>query len=328
MPTIEVRIDDRIRLMSAVLAATDFPEQAQERVGHRPHLHARSTQKRVSAFQQHPAVLGAQHLLNKRAPLDALFTYVLRLSYPDFSIAINPGWVPEQWNLHLRDFYEKAELPALWAEDAAQWEKAQAEASAILKGVDFHHFLKPFVGQVGETLVYMPNISYPSDLAVAVRTGNELICIGPPRIAWGDNPPWPFDEDQGHIYSSSLSQYARLLMYGYLRQHAELVAPVTKKALPVDEAYKKKYPSWGDQFTELVVPGIVTLFLEQAVNKQEANAFIMMERKIKGVTILPGVVSVLRRFLKEQESGKYQRFVDYLPMFPMHLRVAKGITSL
>ena len=152
--------------------------------------------------------------------------------------------------------------------------------------------------------------------------------MGPPRIAWGDNPPWPFDEDHAHIFSTSLSEYARLLLLAYLRQNAEDIEPITRKPLPVDEEFKRAHPTWGDQLTELFVPGCVAIFLERRVSPQEAKSFILMEKKARGITILPGVISVLQRYLNEYEDGKYTKFTEFLPHFPGHLRIAKTISAI
>lgn len=325
---IQVRIDDRVRLISAVLAGTDWPEKAHQRKGHRPHAHARATQKWVAEYKSHPAITAAQSLLDKKAPLEAFYAYILKLPFPSLEAADNPPWVPEKWNEHLRDFYNTSKIADLWKQDEQVWQKSQHEATTVIKDADFYTFLQPFVGQINEQLVYMPNISYPSDMAVGVRVGGELACIGHPRIAWGDNPPWPFDEDKGHVYSTSLTEYVRLLMLAYLRQNAEAIAPVTQKPLPVEDDFRAKHPTWGDQFTELVVPAIVALYLENHVSEQEAKAFILMEKKARGVTILPGVVSVLKRYLTEAGDGKYPNFSAYLPLFPGHLRIAKGISAL
>jgi hypothetical protein len=179
-----------------------------------------------------------------------------------------------------------------------------------------------------EQLVFMPNVSYPSARSVGVRVGGELVSLTPPRIAWGDNPPWPFDEDPGHLYAHALSDYARLLMLSYLRQNADKVAVVAQKPLPVGDDFKQSYPTWGDQFTELFVVGAVALFLEEAISLQEAKSYILIQDKAKGLKILPGVVSVLRRYLSEYSDGKYETFINYLPNFPGHLRVAKSISQL
>jgi hypothetical protein len=325
---VQVRTDDRVRLMSAVLAATNLPEKSQDTKKHRPHAHARNTTKRVLEFASHPAATGAQALLDKNAPLEALFTYALRLSWPELEDVLNPNWVPPQWNVHLQGFYEATQLQTWWQEEEAEWLKARQDSEKLLAKVDFYKFLTPFVGEVVEQLVFMPNISYPAHRFVGVRIGSELICIAPPRLAWGDNNPWPFDEDPGHLYVQALTVYARLLMLSYLRQHSAEVAPIAQKQLPVSQQFKDKHPTWGDQFTALFSAGAVALFLEDWVSKQEAQAYILMQNKAEGLNILPGVVSVLRRYLNEHADGNYQSFIKYLPNFPGHLRVAKTISLL
>ncbi|MFP4322655.1 MAG: hypothetical protein ACLFTK_09390 [Anaerolineales bacterium] len=323
-----VGIDDRIRLMSAVLAITDWPQRAQQRKGHRPHFHARNTTRWLDAFKDHPAVQAAQYLLDMNPPLEALYAFALKLSWPDMYITKPPRWMPPDWNDYLYDFYYRASLMDLWQQDSYAWQQAEIEARQVMASAQFYEFMQPFIGHVAEQLIYMPNISYPSDVAVGVRVGRDLICIGPPRIAWGDNEPWPFHEDPTHVYSSSLSRYMRLLMFSYLRRHAEQVAPVASKKLPVNDEFRRMYPNWGDQFIELFVPGSVAIYLEYKVSPQEAKAFTLMERKSRGVTILPGVVSVLQRYLNEYFDGKYDSLIEFLPYFPNHLRVAKTISAL
>lgn len=325
---VQIRVDDRVRLMSAVLAATKWPEREQQVQRHRPHVHARNTTKRVERQKHHPAIEAAQVLLDKGAPPEALYTYSLKLTWPDMEDPYAPRWVPPKWNEQLKNYYQVAELEQWWKEEEEQWQKGREEAEKLISKVNFYSFLQPFVGEVVEQLVFAPNISYPSGRSVGVRVGGELISITPPRIAWGDNAPWPFDEDAGHLYTHALGDYARLLMLSYLRQNADRVAGAAQKPLPVNDEFKEKYPTWGDQFTELFVIGAVALFLEQAVNPQEAKAYILMQDKAKGLKMIPGLVSVLRRYLSEFADGKYEALINYLPNFPGHLRVAKSISSL
>lgn len=321
---LQVRIDNRVRLMSAVLAATKWPSSEQPR----PHQHARTTTKRVAEFTHHPAVTGAQVLLDQGAPLEALFTYALKLSWPDLEDQHVPRWVPPKWNQHLKNYFTATNLETLWGEADSEWQKARQETDDILEKADFYGFLEPFVGQVVEQLIFVPNISYPVSRSIGVRIGGELVAIGPPRPAWGDNPPWPFNEDPAHIYSTALSEYARLLMLSYLRQHAEEVAPIAQKPLPIGDQFRAAYPNWGDQFTELFALGAVALFLEQSVAPHEAKAYVLLQHKMKGLNVLPGVVSVLRRYMSDYANNKYETFIKYLPNFPGHLRVAKTITTL
>ena len=248
---VQVRIDNRVRLMSAVLAATNFPSTEQ----YQPHNHARMTMRHVMEYAHHPAVKGAQVLLDQGAPLEALYTYALKLSWPELEAVQSPRWVPPKWDQQLRNFYETTDLADIWNNADVDWEKARSESAEILERVSFYDFLRPFVGQVVEQLVFMPNISYPVGRSIGVRIGGEILTICPPRHAWGDSAPWPMSEDPGHILSTTLADYARLLMLSYLRQHAADVAPIAQKPLPVSDTFRQKYPNWGDQFTELFCVG-------------------------------------------------------------------------
>ncbi len=321
---LQVRLDDRVRLMSAVLAATNLPDQEDTH----PHDHAKRTIKQVAAYAGHPSVAAAQVLLDQGAPLEAFFTYALKLSWPDLHDSQVPRWIPPRWNEHLKHFYEVTNLTKLWQDSDAEWQRSRHESEEVFNQVNFYQFLFPFVGQVVEQLVFMPSISYPTSQPISVRIGGELVTISPPRAAWGDSPPWPFNEDPAHVYAAALAGYSRLLMLSYLRQNAEAVAPIAKKSLPVGPQFQEVYPNWGDQFAELFSLSSVALFLEQAVSKKEAQAYVLMQHKAQGLNVLPGVVHVLRRYLREFADNKYESFIRYLPNFPGHLRVAKTITTL
>jgi hypothetical protein len=326
--TIQVLIDDRIRLMSAVLSITNWPGQEQERKRHRAHAHARNTAKWVSEYADLPAVDTLQTLLDQNTPLEAIYTYALSLSWPDLTLQTALPWAPLHWDEQLSDFYVKTDLETWWADQQDAWQLAYEQTQKTIGETDFYGFFKPFVGDILEQLSLMPNISYPSDGEIGVRLDNQLFCIAPPRIAWGDNEPWPFDEDPAHVFRGVLAQYGRLVMVSYLRQKAAAVAPLANTPLPVGDNFRKTHPTWSDQFTELFVAGAVAVFLEQMIGPQEAKAYILMENRVHGVTILPGVVSVLKRYLSEQSDGRYEQLSDYLPNFAKHLRVAKRVVSL
>jgi hypothetical protein len=40
------------------------------------------------------------------------------------------------------------------------------------------------------------------------------------------------------------------------------------------------------------------------------------------------MMSVLRRYLSELDNGRYTDLIDFLPVFPKQLRVAKKIVTL
>ena len=329
---VNIIVDDRIRLMSAALAATNFPQTAQDRKRHHAHAHARATMKYLQdrEMSKHPAIVALQGLLDQGTPLEALFTAVMGFEWPKLTATELPQWMPAGWNAQLWDFYEKAELADWWTKSKQVWESAEAQAKHVFAEVFFKDTLEPFVGDVSQEMVFMPNILYPADRELGVRIDNKLIAIVPPPLAWGESPPWPYDEDSMlaiHIYPSAISEYARLLMLEYLRTHTEELSVATETDLPVGDQMQAEYPTWEEQFIALFKSAVVAIYLEDFLNATEARGYMLMERKVHNMTILPGTVSVLRRYLQEK-GNRYNTLADFLTVFPKQLRVARKIVTL
>jgi len=325
--TVQVTIDNRVRLMSAVLSATSWPDIEQRQHRHRAHVHARVTARRVADLAGHPAARTLQALLDAGTSLERLYTYALNLSWPDLRLAGEFAWAPAGWNDDLRDFCVQAGLVAWWAEEDALWQRAAEQMARVLPAADLRAFFEPFVGPVRQALAVMPNISFPSDTEIGVRLPGTLVCIMPPRIAWGDNEPWPFDDDPATIFRGLVAAYGRLLVRAYLREHAAELAPAARVPLPVDPAFAAQVPSWHEQFIRLFVMGAAAIFLEAAINRQEAEAYILVESKVHGATMLPGVVSVLRQYLAGYGEGRYAGLSEFLPGFAQQLRAAKDMMA-
>ena len=327
---VTVKLDDRIRLLSAALSATNFPEKSQQRKRHQPHAHARATRKYMldNGYHTHPAVTGLQDMLDQDVPLEALFTLVMLCEWPQMKITALPPWVVGNWNEHLWDFYKTAQIEAFWADSDAVWQQAEAQAQKVFANVHYHEFLSQFLGEFKEKLIFVPNLSYPADENIGIRVGNKLMAITPPPLAWGDSPPWPYDEESmyNHSYRASLIELGRLLLQNYLRQHAKQVEEASQKEMPVNDNFKAENPTWEQQFISLFVSASVAMYLEDYINKAEAKSYILMEKKVRGMTILPGTISVMRRFLQEV-GNRYENLSEFLPIFPAQLRVAKRIVK-
>jgi hypothetical protein len=326
-------LDDRIRLFSAILAATNYPQKSQEVKRYHAHTHARATLKYMTDnnHTEHPAVKGMQDLLNKGIVLEDLFTVAMR--YDMKTHAYNghkPAWLRDEWLASIPDFYTSAKLEEFWntPAHAKAWEDAFIQTKRIFEPVVIKPFLKPFFGEVTDTLVVMPNIGYPAEVEVGIRPDNQLISIVPPPLAWGESNPWPFDEETNvtQSYRAALAQYCRILLQQYLRENADKVAEASKKELPVTGPLRAKYPMWEDQFTALFISGVVSIYLEDHFSKPEADAFELMERKVRGMTLLGATISVMRRYIKEYGS-RYTGLADFLSIFPTQLRVAKKIVG-
>ena len=328
---VTVKIDDRIRLLSVALSATTHPEQAQQKKRHQPHAHARATRKHMldNGHDAHPAIKSLQDMLDRNVPLEALFTLVMLFDWSNkLAIKALPPWVADNWNEQLWDFYETAGVQAYWDDDNNVWEQAQSQSHRVFQSVKFHDFLSPFLGDFQEDLIFMPNLCYPADENIGIRVGNQLIAITPPPLAWGDSPPWPFDEETllSHSYRATLTEYGRLLLKAYLSRHADAVEQASQKDMPVSDSFKEQYQTWEEQFIALFVAAAVAMYLEDYINKAEAKSYILMEKKVRGLLVLPGTVSVMRRYLQEV-GNRYDSLAEFLPIFPAQLRVAKRIVK-
>lgn len=327
---VTVRLDDRVRLISALLAATDYPDKAQQVKPHGTHAHARATRKHLNDHGKHPAVMITQAMLDKHVPLEALYTAALHLDPRTLKPAKPmPTWLPKDWDTYLRDFLVKAGLQAFWQQENFVWDKAYTESQHVFRDVSYKRYLSPYFDDIPESFVFIPNIAYPSHRELGLRFDGEMICIAPPPLAWGDSPPWPYDEETMlmHAYRAALGQYGRILLTGLLRQNPERVAAASETDLPVNDQFKAQFPTWEEQLVELFVTALVAIYLEEKISEAEYKAFVLMERKVRGMNILPGTVSVMRRYLQER-GNKFNTFIEFLPLFPKQLRVAKRIVNL
>lgn len=274
---VHVQVDDRIRLLASLLALTDHPERTQQRKPHGTHAHARALQKQLALYAGHDAVTQLQSLLDQGVSLEAIFSRAL--ASPD-------------WDSPLRAFERDATASAGWQAESIAWEQGVEQMARVFDGVELKPFFKPFFGDVCQRLIVVPNIAYPTDTTLALHSGGDLVCVLPPRLAWGDNPPWPFDEDPAHVYSAAVSAFARLLMLDS--------APVN--ASPLDGRMLR------------ITAGFVALFLEDHLSGSEAKAYALMQRKVNGIDVQPAVDG-LRAYRAEVERGQAANLFDFLPTF-------------
>ncbi|XWX03805.1 hypothetical protein VZO05_14975 [Aggregatilineales bacterium SYSU G02658] len=330
---IAVIVDDRVRLFSAVLAATDYPQTSQAVKRYHAHPHARTTLKHLNEMNAaaHPAAQGMQQLIHSGIPLHDIFSVALRTNFETYKFQGKPPvWLREEWLYQLTNFAQEMRLVSLWQNpiSARAWEDAYTQMTNIFRPVAVKAFLKPFFGEIAEDLLVMPNLSYPAEVELGLRTPHQLLSLIPPPLAWGESNPWPFDEETNvtQSYRAALAQYCRILLTEYLRDNADRVAEASKKPLPVTPQLREKHPTWVDQFTALFISGVVYIYLEDHFSKLESNAFELMERKVRGMTLLGATISVMRRYINEY-GNRYHSLADFLTIFPTQLRVAKTIVG-
>ncbi|NDJ51641.1 MAG: hypothetical protein GYB68_00990 [Chloroflexi bacterium] len=330
-PQIVVKIDNRIRLLSAVLSLTTWPEQEQAYSPHGVHHHAKATRAFLKDAESHPAVEIMQELLESNLSMDDIFSYATCLNYPGLRAkgSALPPWAPKNWSAHLRDFNHSLKLRELWEAEENEWQKAKQEAERALNTGDPKSFLERFFGPMPDlALRFQPNLAYPTADSMGFRWNDKLWAVSPPRIAWGTNPPWPYDDDPAATFAEVIGAYAKVLLRELLDKHPEEAEAAQKGKLPVPNTFVARYPEWFDQFAVLFVTGVTSIFLEETFSAAEAKAYSVMAQKAHGFKQLPSVIDVLNRYLGSHNDGKFETFGEYLPTFSNALRVAAKLKSL
>ena len=327
---ITVQIDNRIRLMSSILAMTTWPIEEQAYHPHGIHAHAKATRAYLAQAEDHPAVHTMQELKETGLSLDEIFGYTACLNWPGLRArgATLPKWAPKGWSAQMRDFMHSNRVRDLWEQDEQAWKEAEEQANRALAKGDPHGLLARFFGPLDLELAFQPNLCFPTNETLGFKHGKKLVCICPPRVAWGNNPPWPYDDDPPATYAETISSYAKVLLAEYLKKHPKETEQAKSGDLPVPNAFRARYPEWFDQFAVIFVSGVTAIFLEDTFGKPEADAYIVIAHKAHGFKVLPTVVDVLNRYLEGHSEGKYSAFAEYMPVFSKTLRIAERIKRI
>jgi hypothetical protein len=324
MGVISVRIEDRVRMMSTLLALTTWPEQEQAFKPHGVHVHCRNLRAALAAAENHSAVVIMQELMEAGYSFDQLFTYTNAVSWPGIRAHADqvPAWAPADWSVQMREFMHSYRVKDAWEKDKAAWAQAQEQAEKALETGDPADLLGQFFGPLDLEWHFSPNLSYPTAETIGFRNGKQIIAVCPPPVAWGNNPPWPYDDNPADTYRDAFSTYARVLLNEFLSANPESRELIQNNKLPVPNTFLARYPDLLDQFSVVFIGGMTTVALEQTHGKAEAASYTMMAHKAHGFQILPAVVDVLNHYSAERAAGKYQTIRDYLPSFFNTLRVA------
>ena len=326
-----VRIDECARTLSALLAATDWPEREQQTGPFGIHPQAVALRRHAESFRDHPGVAFLQHALNSISDDSApYFEVVLNMSWPDFEPDSEsaskslPGLDAAEFGLHLKSFLTDAGLATFWKEYDQDWADAVSAIREHLLGLDIMLFLGSFFGDDGLEIVCVPNVLFPTQHAIGVVTATEISCLIPPRRAVGQSPPWPFADDREHVIRSVIFAACGALLPDYFTKHADEVSGAAESAaaLEFDEGFLKRYPDWQLQFARLLTLAAIALFLDE-VDPGAGQSYVLMEQRAgRGLRRLPTFVTVLQGYLVKQRAGEYRHVAEYMPRLVFDLKAA------
>ncbi len=276
--TIEVRLDDRLRVAGALLAASDWPEREQAVKAYKAHRVADAAHKYFAPHREHPAVQGALALVGAGDGLGQLYGYALNASWPA--------------SIPVEDFKSAAQPENFWAETQADWQEAETDAREVMTRADLGKFLDDLLGAQTRKLIFVPNLLFPGQRSVAASSAGEGVVCLPPPLAWGTSHPWRYQERPDEVLAKLSEAFARFLF------EAAASAELKPRA-------------------ELFALAAAVLFLRQAEGDAAGDQFMVMEKKTRGLKNLPVVVAALEPILADRRAGKYAGLGDYVAQLPL-----------
>jgi hypothetical protein len=283
MSNLMILIDDRARLVTAVLAASRWPQMEQAQLTHAVHPHAKQTQQFVQRMADHAAVTAVNHALEANTPLAVFFSAALRADWGSFiqrePLPTSDAFDAAAWLKTLPDFGEKSGLAVFWAGHQSPWNDARSELDSIFYNSSLIQFLAHLRRQpINQTMAVMPNIVYPALHPILAETAETLYLLLPPPKAVGESPPWPYDEDPGWV----LDHTCHTLLDYFLADILSQFDPDQQRLL--------KYAA-------------TTLFLEEAIDEMEATGYQIRAKKQHNLPRLPQAVATLRQWLEQDEQS-------------------------
>jgi hypothetical protein len=266
-------LEDRARLVMAILAAGDWPGCEQQEVRHAVHPLAKLTRQYVLPYAGHPAVTTVNELLAGNTAVDVFFTAALRSGWPQLR-PLEPLPAPLEdgrWLEQAANLYRRADLPAmLWARQEPTWQEAVSDLNQIFGDGCLVSFLGRLDGRpLLRPLLVVPTLVFPALRPLLVETAQALFLLLPPPKAYGESPPWPYREGADWVLSQSCRSLAAYIW------RAELSA--------LDERER-----------QLRLHAAATLFLEESLGEDAAMAYLICSKRQDQLPHLPAAVEQLR----------------------------------
>lgn len=282
MAAINVKIDDRVRLLTAVLAASEWPDEEQNQLTHAVHPHAKQTRHFVQKYKYHQAVRGVNEALLNGVTLEELFSTAVRCAWPTFepSEPLPHLLKIERWARSLADFEHDTEIAVtFWPKHEDMWQEALAALAEIFQDGQ----VAVFLGRLTKTpviqeIILMPNLVYPALTPVLASSEDAFYLLLPPPKAVGESPPWSYSEDAPYVVATVCQELAVRLM----ADHLALL----------------ERSQW-----ELFRHAATTLCLEAQCDEFEGEAYLLRAKKEQNLAQLPAVVAQLRRYLAGEVAG-------------------------
>ncbi|MCA9979477.1 MAG: hypothetical protein KDD89_01535 [Anaerolineales bacterium] len=287
---VRVVLDERVRLTTAVLAASHWPSMEQAIEPHAVHTQGKLTRQFMAEndWANHPAVARVNEALANGVDLETVFTAVLCGGWRDFALLEEPpAPFTAVWLAELADLAANSDIgTALWAEHRDVWDEALTDLNAIYKDAALADFLARLTGKtLDRPVLIVPTLVFPMLAGVPATTSEAHFAIVPPPKAWGESPPWPYRDGADW----ALGEACRVLTVHLL---ADEVAALT------------------DAQVHLLRHAAATIFLGEALSESEGMSYLVRARRQFKLPQLAAVVEQLRAWLERRDVPLAAVLVD------------------
>ena len=317
---INVKIDDRIRLVSAVLLLTKFANENAR--GWKAHTIRTLTLKHLEGHRNHPCV----HVSSKLAESEWMSTFYsfavcLReaedhLKLPEDDTSILPASVDDGEYLNLlNDFSEEARLRDLWDRTADLWETVREECEAVLRDWELWDFLHLLFGHNSWKLAFIPNPADPPSFGFGPSAeGISYAIVGPPcirkwcgRVSYGKRP--------GYVAHMAFHEFSHAIWGGIRKKEAwivETLRPLSER-MDLKDWFSEMYSDWGLQLDELFIRAATTLYVGQQGSKGREIRLLKKDAKRFGIDPVLSIHNALEVFIEQKNQEPTTTLEDYLP---------------
>ena len=316
-----VNDDSRIKIITYLLALTDYPKNEQKKRPHRIHKLLNDSIYTLKMFKEHEAVKFIADNINQ-IPAYFLYAYALSLTYPDFEASSFPYYlydycpelVSSNFNRLLKSFYQETTIKDLWKQQEDEWRLICEDASKCFEGIYYKDILEKFFGEVKYDLLFYPNVLVPQLMSSGASSLTQLACIARmPGPVDEDMEVMKFSDDVNWVNIVSFHEFCHPLLDDVFRNNREEVQKSKNiaKNITVFSEYQKHYPEWEDLFAELLIYGMTIVFLRHMISDSAADEFSLFSEQKTGIKLFAKTAAILEEYLIENENGNYITINQY-----------------
>jgi len=349
---ITVKTDDRIRLLSSILALTVGNDDLKDWA--HPHPLRIATQRYLEQFRSHACVSMVEEICRnfpKNMPHGGFFYQIALLlkEPPDIEWDIDSSGnrdpkkglkktftpylkdelhrgiissfleIADGFPLLLSDFYRVTRLGDFWLEHAVWWEEATQQCEEILSSVSMSGWLSDFYGETRERFFLVPNPTDPSSDCYysGVRKDMVYAIIGPPSVSIDREAA-----DSEHRYAlrpeyviiTTFHEFSHGFLNPILNANPSYVEKTEnlQKRNDLRGWFPAVYTNWKTQFEEILIRALTALFLAKVEGEAKAEQFIAREKEQHGIHAIDELYTRLLDFHDGRKDGKYSNILDYL----------------